>query len=414
MIMQYINKTSAANRYFFAALALFILPITGISIDIYTPSLPVVTQYFHVNNAYGQLSITVYMAGLGLMQIFAGGVADSFGRKKPFLFAMIVFIIISFIIPLSSNIHQLLILRFIQGVAVSMIAVPMRSVIPDLFEGKDLYKMVNYMVMAWSIGPIIAPAIGAYLQNYFGWKANFYFLGIYGVVSFLSILFFLPETSQHRHSFNIKSMMMRYQAVIIHSEFYKSVTLAALLYSLLILFAVVSPFIIEATLHYSVIQFGYVALLVGLAWFLGAMANRFYIHIDLAVKEMLCLRLMLVIVSSALIFHTFFALTIFNFVIPMLAIIFLAGILFPNYGARTMALFPTSTGSTNALYGSILFLISAVSGSLGSLLKSSSARPLEMSFLAIIFICYFIYQNKLNMVSKHKADLSEEVAAEAC
>ncbi len=77
----------------------------------------------------------------------------------------------------------------------------MRSVIPDLFEGRELYKWMNYMVMAWSMGPIIAPAIGGYLQHYFGWKSNFYFLATYTILTGLLVYFYLPETSKHRHSF---------------------------------------------------------------------------------------------------------------------------------------------------------------------------------------------------------------------
>ncbi len=162
------KTTSTHSQTFFALLAILIVPLSGLAVDIYAPSLPTISHYFNVNKASAQLSITSYMAGIGLMQLFAGAVSDSYGRKKPFLFATLIFLLATLIIPASQNIYQLISLRFIQGVTVALTIVPMRSVIPDLFEGKELHKWMNYMVMAWSLGPIIAPVIGGYLQQYFG------------------------------------------------------------------------------------------------------------------------------------------------------------------------------------------------------------------------------------------------------
>src|SRR5579872_1919392 len=163
--------SSLRSPVFFALLAILVIPISGLAVDIYAPSLPTVSHYFNVDKSLAQLSITSYMVGIGLMQLFAGIISDSFGRRKPFIFATLIFIIATLIIPISQSIYQLIFLRLIQGIAVALTIVPMRSVIPDLFEGKALYKWMNYMVMAWSMGPIIAPAIGGYLQHYFGWKS---------------------------------------------------------------------------------------------------------------------------------------------------------------------------------------------------------------------------------------------------
>src|SRR3990167_334963 len=130
---------SIQNKYFLATLALLVIPISGLGIDIYVPSLPAVSDYFGVEKALVQLSITTYMLGLSLLQLFAGGISDSFGRRKPFLVAMFIFVIASFCVPFSQDIYQLLFLRLMQGMTVALTVVPMRSVISDLFDGRELY-----------------------------------------------------------------------------------------------------------------------------------------------------------------------------------------------------------------------------------------------------------------------------------
>lgn len=378
------------NKYFFAFIALFILPISGVAIDIYVPSLPAISQYFGVNKSLAQLTVTSYMLGLGLMQIFAGGISDSFGRKKPFIVSMLIFIIATFCISFSKDIYQLLLLRLIQGLAVGAMVVPMRSVIPDLFEGPELKKMFTYMVMVWSIGPIVAPSIGGYLQHYFGWKANFYFLGIYSLIGFSLALRYLPETSAYRHPFQFNTILKRNLEILSHRDFFSGLLINGLLYSLLILFAVVGPFLIQNVLLFTAVQFGQLALLIGLAWFLGAMTNRFIIHIDLEKKSTVCLLIMLMITLIMASFAIFLPINIYLIMVPLFILVWLGGILFPNYFAQGVSLFPQTTGSANALFGAFIFLISGLSSGLGSYLKSNNQLPLTLAYIGIIFSCLFI------------------------
>jgi len=381
---------SISNRYWLAVISLAIIPLSGMSVDIYVPSLPAVTHYFNVDKSLSQLTVAAYMFGLGIMQLFAGAISDSFGRKKPFLIAMALFVMITIAIPFSQNIYQLLFLRFMQGIVLAVTVVSLRSVIPDLFQGRELSIMMNYMVMAWSIGPIIAPVIGGYLQQYIGWQASFYFLAGYSLLGFFMVLIYLPETSIHRHPFHPKKILKRYSEILLNRKFLDGLLIDGLLYSLILLFAVVGPFLIQTALHYSAAQFGHIALLVGLAWFLGAMTNRVLVNVDLVIKSRLSLWGMLFMILVMIAFSIFMPLNIYFLLPPLLMMIGLGGILFPNYAARAMTLFPKTTGSANALFGGFLFMISGVASALGTFLKSTHALPLAVAYLCIITICLLI------------------------
>ena len=378
------------NKYFIAALALAIIPITGLSIDIYVPSLPAVSLYFGVNKAYAQLTITAYMIGLGIMQLFAGGISDSYGRRNPFLIAMFIYILSTLWIPWSHRISELLFLRLMQGIFIGVTVVPIRSVIADLFEGKEFYKMVNYIAMSWSIGPIIAPAIGGYLQHYFGWQANFYFLAVYSSIFFLLALRYLPETSLHYHPFHLGKILLRYRQILFHWDFLSGVFINGILYSFIILFSIVGPFLIQNVLHYSAIEFGHIALLMGLAWFLGTTTNRFTLALDIEKKARICFFIMLIIIIFMFAISLFFPLKIWNIVIPMFILLWTGGTVFPNYFARAIALFPEMTGSANALFGAFVFFIAGISSGFGTLLKSTRELPLIITYFGLIILCLII------------------------
>jgi Bcr/CflA subfamily drug resistance transporter len=389
--MQHINEIENPNKSLFAFITLFIIPISGLTIDIYVPSLPFVTHYFHVDKSLAQLTITFYMLGLGLTQLISGGISDSFGRKKPFLIAMGIFILATFSITFVHSIYQLLFLRFLQGVMVGIIVVPLRSIIPDIFKEKEMYKMMNYMTVAWSLGPIVAPAIGGYLQHYFNWKANFYFLGLYSLLGFVLMLVFMPETSQHRHDFQLKMIFIRSLEIFSHPKFLSGIMIDGLLYSTIILFAVIGPFLIQNVLHYSVIDFGHIALLIGFMWFSGTITNRFLINVDLQIKTQIGLWILFFTALVMIVLSIAFPVNIYCIVIPVFLMMWVGGTLFPNYFARGVALFPKFTGSANALFGAFIFLVSGCSSAIATLLKSSSQLPLAIAYLVIFILCLSIH-----------------------
>ncbi len=366
----------ALYRHWIAALALMIIPISGLSIDIYVPSMPAVSRYFHVDNALTQFTITAYMLGLGVTQLFAGSLSDTYGRRVPFLIANFIYVLATFAITFVSNIEQFIFLRFLQGMLVAVMIVPMRAVISDLYTGPAFHKMVSYMTMTWAIGPIIAPAIGGYLQAFIGWKANFYFLAIYALTALVLNVYGLHETSQYRHPMHLATIVKRYAAIMCDTKFLISLFLSCLLLSLVILFTIVAPFLIQDVLHYSAIDYGHVALITGLAWFLSSLMNRLFIDFPYVLRIKINFALLLAISVLSLMANLLMPMSIYSIVVPVVLLFLSGGMMFPANFARAISLFPTMTGSANALFGGCLFILTSGTSALGTLLKSNSTVPL--------------------------------------
>ena len=382
------------DKYFFSFIALFGMLVSGLSIDIYSPSLAAVTTYFNVDKGLVQLTITTYIIGFGVAQLFAGSLSDSVGRKMPLMIAITLYSIFSFMIAYAQNIYQLQTLRFLQGVAVACLNVPTRAIIADLFEGPEFYKMMNYVSIAWAIGPIIAPAIGGYLQHYFGWYASFYFLAIYGVFLLILNAVFLPETIKEKHAFNAHVLFHQYRLLFSNKNYVLGVISLGAIYAMLILFNVVAPFLIQDVLHYLPIQFGYMAFFMGLSWFFGNLSNRLLSTINIRKKVIVCLLLMLFIIFIMLSFAIKETISIADILIPTGFLFYLGGIIFPNYFAQNVAIFQHIAGQANGLMGAAIICIGGLGSVVGILLKSHSQVPLTLAYLGIIVIClissYFI------------------------
>lgn len=246
-----IDLKSHPYRYWWVAIALFGVMLSGVGIDLNMPSLPAVADHFNVNKSFAQLTITAYLIGFGLTQMFAGALADSIGRKKPFVIGGVVYVLVNLLAPFSQDIYQLLGLRFIQGVSVAFCLVSMRAVIPDLFEGAAFKRMVNYMTMAWSLGPITAPAIGGYLQALFDWQGPFYFLAGYGAVLLILAVVYIPETIPKKTPFKFGSIITNSARMLRSKGYVLSMIYTGLLYAMLVLFGVVASFLMQDVLGYS-------------------------------------------------------------------------------------------------------------------------------------------------------------------
>lgn len=401
------QKKQTANHYFVAFVALFGMLVSGLSIDIYVPSLPAVTAHFGVDKGLVQFTITTYLIGFGVTQLFIGSFSDSVGRKIPLITATSAFTLISILIPFSHTIYQLQLLRLLQGIAVACVNVPTRTIIADLFEGAEFYKMMNYATLAWALGPIIAPAIGGYLQHYVGWQAPFYFLAAYGLLLLILYLLFLPETIKSKRPFNAREMVRCYWELLFNKDYILGLVCLGSVYAMLILFGVVAPFFIQNVLHYSAVQFGHMALLAGLSWFIGNMSNRFLLHLDLAMKIRICLSVMLIITAVMLVFAVNDAPNIYSIIIPTMLLFFCGGIIYPSYFAQNVALFRHIPGYANGLMGAVIILIGSLGSTVGIFLKSHSQVPLTLAYVGIAVICLVC-----SLLIKHQAIHTKQIAME--
>ncbi|MFV2048409.1 multidrug effflux MFS transporter [Metabacillus litoralis] len=180
------------------ALIVFILgtlaAFAPLSIDMYLPAFPILTNEFHTSASMIQLSLTFFLLGASLGQLFTGPLSDVFGRRKPLLIGLSIYTVTSLLCVFTDSIELFILLRLIQGLAGSAGMVISRAIVRDLYSGKEMTKFFSLLALVNGMAPILAPVIGAQLLKLFPWQAVFIALTIIGVVIFAFVLWGLKET----------------------------------------------------------------------------------------------------------------------------------------------------------------------------------------------------------------------------
>lgn len=366
---------------------LLTIPIAGMSIDIYVPSLPSVLHFFQTTPILVKWTLSIFLLGHGSSQLLWGPLSDSIGRRKILLFCISLFVIASFFAAQAKSISILLVFRLMQGIATGGVSALSRAILTDTFAGTERKKSIAYMATAWGIGPIVAPAIGGYLQTYSGWQANFYLLAAYMLVNLVVAFLFFPETNFNQHVFRLATIKNNFKIILSHLVFINIIVIVAMGYSISILFNVVGPFLVQTVYHFSALQYGYLALILGVVFFLGNLLNRFLI-VRFSLIKLLATSIWCIGFGSALMF--ILALiglnNIYALLVPALIVFFASAISGSNSMAYSAMLFPEIAGAASAVMGSVFVLLTAVVSAFGSLLKAHYILPLAISYLLFFMI----------------------------
>jgi len=171
-----------------------LVALAPLAMDSYLPSMPAMTRALAATPEQVQLTISVYMLGWGMAQLFAGPMSDRFGRKPALIGGLVVFTLASIACALSTQIGTLVASRFVQAVAMATVVVVPRAIVRDLHEGDRAAHMLSTMMLVLSVAPVAAPVLGAELHVRFGWQANFVLVAVYGALAWAAVFFALPET----------------------------------------------------------------------------------------------------------------------------------------------------------------------------------------------------------------------------
>jgi len=373
-------------------LSLLIMPIAGSGIYLYVPSLPAIAKELQVQAGFAELTVVVYVLGLGLPQIFFGIWSDFIGRRRLLLPALAAFFVVTFLIPFSPNIYVLLSLRFLQGVIVAVPEVLIKTLMSDTFTGAELDKNANYLVMSWSIGPILMPILAVYLKQAFGGSFPFFFLAFYGLVSFLLSLFFLPETSPPMKEISLKKRLKSYKQILSSRVFLSAIVCLVAVYSIVAIFNSIGPFLVQNLLKESSTAYGRLAFVLGISWLIGNLANRFHARRNNLDKALVYRMFFLIVVSAAMALLGLFAIkNYWALVLPMALLFYAAGLIFPRLFAMVLGLFPELAGGAAAIFGTLIMIGGSFTTGMAAFLKTNSLLPLSLTYIVLSLIFAVVY-----------------------
>ena len=167
--------------------------ISALAMNSFLPSLPNMAEHFGSSTALMGLSVGVYLGTSAIFQILVGPLSDRIGRRTVSLWALIIFSVVSISCVYAPNTFVFMFLRALQAIAACTFVVA-RAVVRDTTETQASGSKIAYISMGTAICPMFGPALGGLLDGWFGWEANFWFIGGLGFFILLIAYFDLGET----------------------------------------------------------------------------------------------------------------------------------------------------------------------------------------------------------------------------
>lgn len=168
--------------------------LSALTMNVFLPSLPGMTAYFQTEYRTMQLSVAVYLAMSAVLQILIGPISDKLGRRPVLLWGLALFVLATIGCLLAPNAAVFLVFRMAQAVvAVGMVL--SRAIVRDLYPQDKAASMIGYVTMGMAVVPMVGPAVGGLLDEFFGWHANFVLLAVLGLATIALTWVDLGETA---------------------------------------------------------------------------------------------------------------------------------------------------------------------------------------------------------------------------
>jgi DHA1 family bicyclomycin/chloramphenicol resistance-like MFS transporter len=218
-----------------------------LSIDMYLPGLPHMTDDLGASASTGQLTLTACVLGLAFGQILAGPFSDRLGRRKPLLIGLAAYAAASLACALAPTIWTLIPLRLVQGLAGAAGIVIARAVVRDLYSGNAAAKMFSLLMLVMGTAPVFAPIIGGQALRVMSWRGIFVVLGGIGLVLLVASALWLSETlpTEQRHSGGLRSVMSIFGRLLRDRTFIPYALSFGLAFGAMFTYIAGSPFVLE-------------------------------------------------------------------------------------------------------------------------------------------------------------------------
>lgn len=375
--------------------------ISPFSVDMYLPAFPAIAESLDTDISRVQLSLTSYLIGIAIGQLFYGPLLDRFGRKKPLYIGLIIYILASFGCALTRTIDGLIWMRFIQAVGGCAGMVAAQALVRDIFPVNKIAQAFAMLTLVIAVSPMVAPSIGGYLATQMDWHYLFIVLGVLAAIILFLTRWFLPLGASPDNTVSLMphQVVRQYVSVLKNRQFLTYILVGGIAGAAPFAYIGGSSFVFIDLYGFSESEYGWLFAFLAVAMIGSTQLNHLLLRSfsnRQIVFSALSYQLVLGILIVVGIWSDWFG--VYTFI--MLLFVFLTGhgLSIPNSAALSLGPFSKQAGSAAAMMGFMRMAIGGGVTAVVSLLHDGTAMPMvTMMFLSIfggMVVLMFYYQSR--------------------
>ncbi|MEV5238317.1 multidrug effflux MFS transporter [Streptomyces cinnamoneus] len=359
-----------------------------LSMDMYLPALPEVTDALHSPAATVQLTLTACLMGMALGQLVVGPMSDKWGRRRPLLAGMVLYVLATAVCALAPSAALLIAFRLVQGLAGAAGIVIARAVVRDLYDGVAMARFFSTLMLISGVAPVVAPLIGGQILRLTDWRGVFVVLTAVGLALTAVVWKWLDETlpPADRHAGGLGQALRTMRGLLADRVFTGYMLAGGFAFAALFAYIAASPFVVQDiygaspqtfSLLFGVNSVGLV--LVGQIngkLLVGRVSMDKVLAVGLAVTALAAGAL--VVMASGAFGKAGLAPVAAGLFVLMSAM----GLTMPNTNAQALMRSAGAAGSASALLGTSTFLLGAVASPLVGIAGEHTAVP-----MAVVQLC---------------------------
>ncbi|WP_431614156.1 Bcr/CflA family multidrug efflux MFS transporter [Enterobacter asburiae] len=386
---------SSFKIVFILGLLAMLMPL---SIDMYLPALPVISAQFGVPAGSAQMTLSTYILGFALGQLFYGPMADSLGRKPVILGGTLVFAAAAVACALAQTIDHLIIMRFFHGLAAAAASVVINALMRDIYPKEEFSRMMSFVMLVTTIAPLVAPMAGGAVLVWFSWHVIFWILALAALLASAMIFFFIDETLpvERRQKFHIRTTIGNFASLFRHKRVLSYMLASGFSFAGMFSFLSAGPFVYIELNHVSPQHFGYYFALNIVFLFIMTIINSRFVRRVGALNMFRAGLWIQFVMAIWLVVSAFLGVGFWALVVGVAAFVGCVSIVSSNAMAVILDEFPHMAGTASSLAGTFRFGIGAIVGALLSMATFTTAWPMlwAMAFCATSSILFYLYASR--------------------
>lgn len=382
----------------FVTLMALYVALMAMSIDMILPALSLMGQEFGITDEnQTQYVIGILFLGFTVGQIIYGPAADSFGRKPTIYIGLVIFSLGSILCITAKTFPMMLLGRFLQGFGAASPRITSIAVIRDLYKGREMARVMSFIMTIFIIIPVIAPSIGQAILLVANWHIMFFVFLFSAIIALIWTFFRLPETLKHedKRPFHLSAIWQDFLKILNNRTTMIYTICAGLVFGAMIGYLTSSRQIFQD--YFKVgdlfpIYFGISALSIGISSIVNSMIVRRY-GMKLICHHTLITMITIAALFLAISFIQHHQIALWQFMTFALITFFCLGMIFGNLNALAMEPMGHLAGTASAIIGCLSSGISALIGTIIGQAYNNTLTPMILGFLLLTITAFFLQRS---------------------